>query len=954
MKIKLIPIVLLFALGASAQNFSITGLVNDETGAALPGAYIILQTPAGEDAKLTATEADGAFVLKDVEKGDYKLKISFIGYEDFSKDISLVNKNLNLGTLTIHPAATQLTEVEIKEKLPMAKQLGDTTQYNADAFKVMKDANAEDLIAKMPTVTVQDGKVQAQGEDVKQVLVDGKPFFGNDPNATLKNLPAEVIQKIQIYDQQSDQSQFTGFDDGNTSKTINIITRNNMQAGQFGKIYAGYGYEDKYQAGGNLNFFNGDQRISIIGMANNVNIQNFSTDDLLGVTGSSGGRGGRGGSRGGGRYGGGGRGGYGGGSSNDFLVNPSGGIATTQAFGLNYSDQWGKKLEVSGSYFFNRSKSNSEQYLTQQYFDNEGLGQVYDETTLANSTNINHRANMRFEFTIDSSNSLLMRPSLSLQLNKGNSSTNGLTILNGSILNETNNIFLSDLTGVNFSNSLLWRHKFAKKGRTFSVNYTVGYAPKNGDNELRSTSAFFTEPVAFDTLNQQSTLDANSWNMSANLNYTEPVGENSQLMFEYRASYQQEESDKKTYDFSEATQDYSDLNGQLSNVFSNDYLTQQPGLGYTYRKADGLTFMARASYQYASLMNDQEFPQDLVTEQTFSSFLPSVMLRYDINGRQKNLRLNYRTNTQLPSVEQLQNVVDNSNPLQLKTGNINLKQSYSHNLFLRYQATNTEKSTVFFAMIGGSMTNDYIANATFLANSDHPIFDSLNVQPGAQLTQPVNLDGYRNVRSFLTYGLPVKFLKSNLNIDVNYNFSRIPGLINEQSNFSNSHTVGTGLTLSSNISDKLDFTISARPSYNKAINSLQTASNSEYFNLNSRLGLNWQILEGFVFRTDVSNQYYTGLSSGFNQNYWLWNLGIGKKIFKNQRGELTLSVNDLLNQNRNISRNITETYIEDTRTNALTRYVMLTFTYNLRHFDSGKQKTKQEKAREDRPHFGRD
>jgi hypothetical protein len=952
MKIKILPIVLLLALGASAQNFSIRGIVNDETGAPLPGAYLILQTPAGEDAKLAATEADGSFVLKEVEKGDYKLKISFIGYEDFSKDISLGNRNLDLGTLTIRPAATQLAEVEIKEKLPMAKQAGDTTLYNADAFKVMKDANAEDLITKMPTVTVQDGKVQAQGEDVKQVLVDGKPFFGNDPNAALKNLPAEVIQKIQIYDQQSDQSQFTGFDDGNSSKTINIITRSSMKAGQFGKIYAGYGYENKYQAGGNLNFFNGNQRISIVGMANNINIQNFSTDDLLSVTGSSGGRSGRGGGRsGGGRSGGGSR---GGGSSNDFLVNPQGGVASTQAFGLNYSDQWGKKMEVSGSYFFNRSNSNSEQILSQQYFDDEGIGQVYQENTLATSINTNHRANMRFEFTIDSANSLLLRPSLSVQLNDGNSTTGGLTTLNGSILNETNNTFLSDLAGLNFSNSLLWRHKFAKKGRTFSVNYTVGYAPKNGHNELRSTNAFFTQPAAFDTLDQQSTLDASTWNMSANLNYTEPVGENSQIMLEYRASYQQEESDKKAYDFSEATQDYSDLNSQLSNVFSNDYFTQQPGLGYTYRKADGLTFTARASYQHASLTNDQAFPQALVTEQTFSNLLPSAMLRYDLDGRQKNIRLNYRTSTQLPSLAQLQNVLDNSNPLQLKTGNINLRQSYSHNLFLRYQATDTEKSTVFFAMISGSITNDYIANATYLANSGHPIFDSLNVQPGTQLTQPVNLDGYRNVRSFLTYGLPVKLLKSNLNIDLNYNFSRIPGLINELSNFSNNHSIGTGLTLSSNISDKVDFNISTRPSLNKAINSLQTASNTEFFSINSRLGLNWQILEGFVIRTDLASQYYSGLSSGFNQNYLLWNMGIGKKIFKNQRGELTLSVNDLLNQNRSISRNVTETYIEDVQTNALTRFVMLTFTYNLRHFDSGKQKTKQEKAPEDRPTFGRD
>ena len=225
--------------------------------------------------------------------------------------------------------------------------------------------------------------------------------------------------------------------------------------------------------------------------------------------------------------------------------------------------------------------------------------------------------------------------------------------------------------------------------------------------------------------------------------------------------------------------------------------------------------MARASYQYATLMNDQTFPQTLETEQTFSNLLPFAMLRWDINGRQKNMRVFYRTNTDLPSIEQLQNVVDNSNPLQLQVGNPNLKQAYSHSLFVRYQATNTEKSTVFFAMLGGSLTNNHIANGTYLANSGHPIFDELEVQRGAQVTQPVNLDGYRSLRSYLTYGVPVKPIKSNLNMDLSWNFSRTPGLLNDEQNFANTHTFGTGLTLSSNISDKLDFTIAGRPSYSR-------------------------------------------------------------------------------------------------------------------------------------------
>lgn len=235
----------------------------------------------------------------------------------------------------------------MESTVPIAQQKGDTTEFNANAVKVLRDATSEDLVSKLPGVTTENGAIKAQGENVTQVLVDGKPFFGNDPTAALRNLPAEVIDKVQIFDQQSDQAQFTGFQDGNTTKTINIVTKKGMNNGQFGKVYSGYGYQDKYQLGGNINVFDGDRRISFIGMSNNINVQNFSVDDILGVMGVPGGNfrnammmmGGRMMGGGGGGRGGGG----GGGGSMDFLVRPQGGIATTHALGINYSDKWGKK-----------------------------------------------------------------------------------------------------------------------------------------------------------------------------------------------------------------------------------------------------------------------------------------------------------------------------------------------------------------------------------------------------------------------------------------------------------------------------------------------------------------------------------------------------------------------------------------------------------------------------------
>ncbi len=918
---------------ANAQNFNIKGKVVDDKNATLPGANVVLQYPWGEMATATATEADGRFELKNVEKGGYLLIVTFLGYEDLKKEVTVAAKDVSLGTLQVNPAATTLGTVTVTEQVLLGKVQGDTVQFNADAFKVMKDASAQDLIEKMPTVTNEGGTVKAQGETIQQVLVDGKPFFGNDPAAALRNLPAELIDKIQIFDQQSEQSQFTGVQDGNTSKTINIVTRKGMNNGQFGKVYAGYGWEDKYQVGGNTNIFKGDRRISIIGMSNNINVQNFSMDDILGVTGSS--TANRGGMGGGGR--GGGRGGPGGGGGgSDFLVQTSGGISTTHAIGLNYTDKWGKKVEVTGSYFFNKSKNEARKDLSRQFVTQEGFGEIYEEGSSTDADNINHRLNFRATIELDSFNSLIIRPRATWQASEGLSTTLGRTTLGNDLLNATDNGFNSNYDGLSFNNSLLWRHKFRKQSRTFSVDVTNGYSPKIGDSQLGSYNSYFFPMVLHDTLDQRSKLDANNWNMAANLEFTEPLTQYSQLLLNYKASYQQEESDKLTYDFWPITGGYDLLNSTLSNVFSNDYITHSGGAGYNYSKGNDLNWNVRANYQWAELTNQPEFPAGPQTTVTFSNLLPSASFRYNLD-KQRSIRFNYRTNTQLPSVSQLQSVVDNTNPLQLSTGNPNLVQSYQHNLFGRYQATNALKSTTLFAMLGGGFTSDYIGSSTWLGGSDTPLFDSLDVSPGAQIRQPVNLDGYRNLRSFASYGFPVKAIKSTLSFNLSYNYARTPGQINGAKNLADNHGIGTGVTLASNISTKLDFNISLRPSWNKATNSLQKASNNEYFNQNSSLRFNWIIFEGLVLRTDATHQYYKGLSAGFDQNFVIWNLAIGKKLFKNERGELALAVNDLLNENRNINRSVTETYIEDTRTNAIQRFVMLSFTYNIRSFGAAPQ-----------------
>ncbi len=927
-----------------AQNFSVSGTVIDrKENIALISAFVVLKNSSTSSKKSAISDNQGAFQFENIEKGNYLLEISYIGYYTYKKNIEVTDQNLNLGILALQDESTALEEVVVNEKLPLAVQNGDTTTYNADAFKTNPDANAEDLVRKMPGVAMENGRVQAQGEDVKEVLVDGKPFFGNDPTAALRNLPAEVIEKIEIFDKKSDQSQFTGFDDGETSKTINIVTRKDMRNGQFGKVYGGAGIDNdseaRYNAGGTINFFDGDTRISVIGQSNNINIQNFSTDDLVGVVGSNRGRG-RGGRGGGGR---GGRPGGGGTSANDFLVNNQGGISTTHALGLNYSDMWGKKVEVSGSYFFNKSKNNSDEIINREYIDVSDASQFYKEDSENNSNNLNHRFNFNLEYKIDSANSIVFRPRISFQQNDGISTTFAQTTEKGAVLNQTLNQYQSDLKGLNLSSSLLYRHRFTKPRRTFSISLNNYYNDKGGESNLLSRSDYFTNTSISDTLDQFSDLMIDGWSVASNFAYTEPIGKRGMLMANYRVTLQQDDSKKETYDFSEASQDYDLFNTDLSNVFASEKLTHQGGFGYNYRKGKGM-FMVRLTAQNTELKNAQTFPSELNTNRNFFNVLPMAMYRYRAS-RTDNLRVFYRARTNLPTIEQLQNVIDNTNPLQLSIGNPDLKQAVQQSLFLRYSKTNTEKASVFYFLLGGEYGDDYITNVTYLANSRHPIFEELGIENGAQLEAPINLDGYWNARSFVTYGFPIKSIKSNLNFSVSANYNRIPGQINDDINYSNNTTSGLGLVLSSNISEKVDFTLTSKSNYTIVRNSLQTALNSQYFNQFSQLNFNLIIGKGIVFQTDFQHQFYAGLLNEADQNYLLWNIGIGKKLFKNQRGDLRLIIFDILNQNRNIQRNVTDIYIEDKETITLQRYVMLTFTYQLRHFVKNEPTEKPKKER---------
>jgi hypothetical protein len=920
---KLITILLFSNVLTSgfSQNATVTGVLKDsKDNSTLIGASAILLNPSDSSIyKGNTADFDGNFIITNVSKGNYILKASYLGYADYFQKIDVKADTFKLPVIFLQQSSKLLKDIVVSSAAPTAVQIGDTTQYNANSYKTNPDANAEDLVTKMAGITSQNGTVKAHGEDVKKVLVDGKPFFGEDVNAVLKNLPADVIDKIQVFDQLSDQAQFTGVNDGNTTKTLNIITKPGMKNGTFGRITAGYGYEDVYRAGGNLNFFKDDQRISIMGLSNNINEQNFSAEDLTGVASSSGG-----GQRGGGNRGSGGNNGTG-----NFLVNDKNGISTTNAIGINYTNKWSKKIEVAGSYFLNQSTNKALQVVHRDYVMASDFGQVYDESSNATVKNLNNRMNLRIEWKIDSNNSILFTPKISAQQNNSFSALNGNSMSGDSFLSRTTNNTNNQTSGYNLSDDLLFRHKFNKKGRTFSLTLSSGINASDGKNNLYASNEYFSDSVFITTLDQQSLLTKKGTTLGSNFVYTEPVNDNAVVTINYANTFQFNNSEKKTYNYLVADNRYSVLDTTLSNQFNNDYTTHKGGLGYRFNNKK-IQFNVNANYQRSVLNSEQTYPYLFHLTKQFETILPSAMLRYSFSQK-KNIRIIYRTQTDAPSITQLQNVLNNNNPIQLSIGNPNLKQSFENTLLMRYSATNTEKATAFFFMVSGTYSNNYIANSSFLANKD-TVVSGVKLVDGTQLTSPVNVNGYANMRGFISYGFPLKVLKSIFNVTAGSTFTRIPGIVNNAMNESNSQNYNLTFSLNSNISKNVDFTVSSNSSYTSSKNSLNPQLNNKYLNQSSRLKMNLIFLKHAIFNTELNHQYYQGLSAGYNPNFLLWNAGLGYKFLKNQQAEIRLSVFDILGQNQSITRNITELYIEDIQTNLLQRYFMLTFSYNIKVF----------------------
>jgi hypothetical protein len=925
----------LLAFGAKAQEGSIRGKILDADRLPLAGAHIRLVSPEDTtQAYLTTSEGDGTFLFSKIPVKTYRLEVTSIGFQKFSVNIRVPASPIEIGPFVLAERTIRIGEVVVEGRIPPAVQNGDTTEYIAGAFKTNRDATAEELITKMPGITVDNGTVRAGGENVQRVLVDGKPYFGDDPTLALRNLPAEVIDKIQVFDQMSDQAQFTGFDDGQSVKAMNVMTRRERRDLEFGKFTAGYGNDGRYETGGNYNSFQNNRRISILGLSNNINEQNFTMQDLLGVVSANNqvrppGQGpSRRGNTGGGsrRSPSGSQGGSGG--PNPFLSAQQQGLNTSHMLGTNFSDSLADNLFTQASYFFNRTDNVNQQALNRQYVLGGDSTSLYTQNTNPSSRNFNHRINARVEYAADLANAITVLPQLYFQSNRADNVLNAMSLQTGatSVSRSTTDALNS---GYDLSGHIVYRHRFDVPGRTVSVDVGVGASRKTTNGSLESSTQFLPGPASQnDTLDQQSRYLSNGHTLSANVVYTEPGGENGLIQVNYSPSFTRSTANKSTFDFDPVTEGFTSLDIPLSNSYANEYFAQNAGLGYRLRLTD-LNMMAGISYQVSRLEGSQPTVRGGDVSRTFTTFLPNALLLYTMPDH-RSLRIFYRASTRAPTVTQLQRVTNNTNPLLLTTGNPDLNQSYTHSLLARYSVTSTDRAQSMFLLLSATYTANYIANSTVIPARDTVMADGTRLSPGTQLTFPVNLDGYWNVRSFFTYGFPFDLLQSTLNLNSGITFARTPGLVNSARNIANATTLSQGIVLGSNISPDFDFTVAYTGSYNLARNTLQADANSNYYSHTASIKWTWTFWEGIVLRNDVTNVLTSGLAAGYDQNIVLWNASIAKKLFEAQRGEIKLGVADILGQNKNVSRTITDTYVEDTRNQALTRYIMLSFTYTIR------------------------
>jgi len=904
---KVIFIVLLFCgYIAQAQN---TGAVNGKVINAKdkkPVDFATVALKSLKDSSVVAsvqTSPDGTFSFKTIAPGRYRIYAAFLGLKTATKDVEVAKTTVNAGEIAMSDDGVDLNTVNVTATIPIVVKK-DTLEFDAKSIKVRENAVVEDLLKKVPGVEVaKDGSVKAQGETITKVKVDGKEFFGNDPLLATKNLPADMVDKIQVIDELSEQAQFTGIDDGTRNKILNITTKNGMKHGYFGNSTAGYGSNDRYDASLNVNKFDEDQQISFIGQFNNVNKQNFGQG------------GGVGNGFGGGGFGGG-RGGFGGGGGGN--SGGSGGITNTNAAGLNFADTYKDGTQFQASYFFNKANSESIQNSNTQNLLGTGTTNISQD--LDNTTDrINHRFNFMVDTKIDPSLSIKIQPNLTYTETDGNSVTkytrDFITSLTTGLQRNTTTAATPAV-----SNNLLIRKSFKRRGRTLSLNVNTSINDNDGTNLNYRNETITINGVSRDSLtNQLNNTTSHSLNNTARVVYTEPLNKTLSVEFNYQNGYSNSDSQRDVFNYNPSTLQFDIVDNTFSNIYNNRTLTNALGASLTTTEKK-YNWNIGVAAQQTNRVNTN-LTTGLKRTQNFINITPSAQFRYNFSNR-KRLFINYRGSTTQPTIDQIQPIPDNTNSQTIYVGNPALKPSFNNQLRINFNNFNIENGRFFFAGLNLTQTFNSIGNSV------------AQLPSGIQQVSYINVDGVYAGNANATWSLPLMAeRKLTLNISGNGAYNRNVNYIVPQGgttsvkNITNSYTISNSYKLVTNV-DKFDLTGGITGSYTHSTFSAQQSANTQFYTINPSFDVSY-VLPGNI-RLAMDIDYFRNFGGGdlYNQEYTILNPYISRQFFKN-RGTFKFSVNDALNQNTGVSRTATGTSITDLNYNVLKRYYMFSFTYSL-------------------------
>jgi len=924
--LSLLLSLLITQISYAQTYYGLNGRVVDEAGTTLVGATVLLlNMPDSTMEEYALTNEKGIFKITAPKSKDYLIQVSYMGYEDHSQLLSL-NEKMALGDIVLKEKTELLNAVEVTEERIPIRMKGDTLEYAADAFETKEHDNVENLLKQLPGVQVdRDGSVKAQGEAVDRILVDGKEFFGDNPEIAMKNLPADAVDKVQVYDRKSEMAEFSGVDDGVKKKTINLKLKKDKKHGFFGNIAAGYGHDvpsqpnsalspHRYKGNLSLNYFNPSMRLSTIGAINNINEQSFSFMDYINMMGGiqslmSGGT-----------------------SLNlemngddplaSLLMGNSNGIARTVGGGVNFNWFISDKTEWSTHYFYSiLNKQQEETSLTRSI----GLQNYFARSSrLQNNINLgHHNINTIFKHKFDPTQDLKVQLKFKFSDTKLQRSSSEQSLDNADVLqNEVYQDYAKMQKGWGINGNTLYRKKLKKKGRVFMANALFGYGYNNNNNQNISTTNLYNNAgqlQVVDSLNQDQNQLNHNYIYGAELSFVEPIGKKNFLETKLVGIFNIDRRDQTTYEVAETSRT---LNPFLSNLFQKEYNYQTLRTRFQHTKK-AYTFTAEAALQRSYLKGVFSNGQaDLA--RTYYYPLGSLALDYKIT-KGSSLNIRYGTAIKEPQIQQLQPILDNNSPLALFEGNPNLNPAYHHHLELRYNLFDQFSFTSFFANVSFSLLQQPIVNT-------QTISDNL-----VTTYRPENSDvGYRG-RLYLNFSRPIKPLGIMFDLGLTGELNQVTTLVNNIKNEQLTHNYIFKANIENRKKKVLDIAVGTRIEWNNSLFSVNNALNTTYFNYMAYADVGVTIAKKWQLKSDLQYNIYT--DPNFDEQIYIpmWSASISRTFLKGNQLKIELKAFNLLDQTINVNRYNQGETIAEQRAITIGRYLMLSLKYKLTQVGAKKE-----------------